>query len=178
MFLESKGPSTIEELLKAVNSRALQIIWLCIISMLLCQITKFIIISIREKKVCWHVLHTTGGFPSSHSAMCMTLVTSLFFFQMHDLGGIEWSFAVAVIFSIVTIHDAMGIRLEASKHAKILNNLAGEMPLEERKSIGFGKKGFLKELLGHKFVEVLAGMIFGFLIGLIGYFILVNVMYQ
>ncbi len=175
ILAENDQPITIDELLKIVNSRALQIIWLCIISMLFCQILKFAVLSIRNKKVLWRSLYTTGGFPSSHSSICMTLVTSLFLFQLHDLGGkIDWSFAVAVIVSIIIIHDAMGVRLEASKHAIILNNMASDMPLEERKSMGFGKKGVLKELLGHKGFEVLGGIILGILIGIVGYFVLVD----
>lgn len=162
------------ELLNLINERALQIIILCLISMFSCQIIKCIIMSCRQKTFVYPALYTTGGFPSSHTSICVTLVTSLFLFQLHDLGGkIDWSLAVAVIFSIITIHDAMGVRLEASKHAKILNNLTSDIPLEEKKSMGFGKKGFLKEMLGHKGFEVLGGIIFGILVGLIGYLIFV-----
>lgn len=176
MFLTKKNPSTIEDLINLVNQRALQIIWLCVISMLLCQLIKFIILSVRSKKIVWRSFFTTGGFPSSHSALCMTLVSSLFLFQMHDLEGrIDWSFPVAVVLAMIVIHDAMGIRLEASKHAKILNNLTTELPLEEREALGFGKKGFLKEMLGHKAFEVFGGILFGIIIGISGYFILLNV---
>ena len=105
----------------------------------------------------------------------MTLVTSLFLFQLHDLKGkLDWSFAVAVVFSIITMHDAMGVRLEASKHAKILNNLTEDISLEEKQNIGFGKTGFLKEMLGHKFFEVAGGIVLGIALGIIGYFSLVN----
>lgn len=170
-----KEEGAFEKFLNTINQRALQIIWLCVISLLLCQILKFIILSIQNKKIIWKYFVTTGGFPSSHCALCMTLVTSLFLFQMHDLKGkIDWSFAVAVVISLVIIHDAMGVRLEASKHAKILNNMTEEMPAEEKEKLGFDASGRLKELLGHKAFEVFGGVLFGFIIGLIGYFILVN----
>ncbi len=165
----------VEELLKLVNSRALQIIFICLSTLLLCQIFKFIFFSIKEKKLNYKYLFTTGGFPSSHSALCITLVTSLFLFQMHDLHGkIDWSFAVSVIFSVIIIHDAMGVRLEASKHAKILNHMTSDLPIEEKEELGFGKKGALKEMLGHKGLEVFGGILFGFLVGISGYFIFVN----
>jgi acid phosphatase family membrane protein YuiD len=90
--------------------------------MIFCQVLKFIIISIKRKEVNWNILYSTGGFPSSHSGLCMSLVTSLLLFQLNDIGMLDWSFVVALIFSIIVIHDAMGVRLEASKHAKILNN--------------------------------------------------------
>ena len=95
-------------------------------------------------------------------------------FQWHDLDGkLDWSFAVAVIISVIVVHDAMGVRLEASKHAKILNNLAADMPEEEKQKLGFGKKGRLKEMLGHKGLEVLGGIIIGIVSGLIGFFVFV-----
>ena len=166
---------TFEEILKIINTRAIQIVCLCLVSLLLCQLVKFIILSIREKRFAWKYLYYTGGFPSSHSCLCMTLVTSLFLFQLHDLKGkLDWSFAVAVVFSIITMHDAMGVRLEASKHAKILNNLTEDISLEEKQNIGFGKTGFLKEMLGHKFFEVAGGIVLGIALGIIGYFSLVN----
>ncbi len=163
-----------EDFLKITQIRTIQIICICLFSMLICQILKFVIMSIKNKKIIWKFLYYTGGFPSSHTCLCMTLVTSLFLFQLHDINGIDWSFAVAVCFALVTIHDSMGIRLEASKHAVILNNFAKEMTEEERKTIGYGKKGFLKEFLGHKFFEVVGGFVLGIIIGISGYFILVN----
>ena len=68
----------------------------------------------------------------------------------------------------------MGVRLEASKHAKILNNLTSDMTVEEKKTLGFGKKGSLKEMLGHKSFEVAGGVFFGILRGVIGFFIFKN----
>ena len=157
MFLEITNKSLI-------NSRVIQTIIICIFSMLFCQVLKFIIISIRRKEINWSILYSTGGFPSSHSGLCLSLVTTLFLFQLNDTGMLDWSFAVAVVFSIIVVHDASGVRLEASKHAKILNNLTSDMTVEQKQTIGFGKKGFLKEMLGHKFFEVAGGAFFVILI--------------
>lgn len=163
-----------ERLMQIINQRATQIILICLFSMFSCQLLKFIISSIRNKEINANVLFSTGGFPSSHSSLVMTLVTSLLLFQLHDINGVDWSFAVAVVYALIIIHDAMGVRLEASKHAKILNNLTVEMPLEEKKEIGFGKKGFLKEMLGHKGIEVFAGVIYGIVVGVFGYLLWVD----
>ncbi len=159
---------------KLINDRVIQTIIICLFSMIFCQVLKFIIISIKRKEVNWNILYSTGGFPSSHSGLCMSLVTSLLLFQLNDTGMLDWSFVVALIFSIIVIHDAMGVRLEASKHAKILNNLTSDMTVEEKRTIGFGKKGFLKEMLGHKSFEVAGGVFFGVLIGIIGFLIFKN----
>lgn len=153
------------------NERVLIILGISLFSMIICQVTKFVIYSIRLKKPMWYYLISTGGFPSSHSSFCVALCVSLGLFQYYDLGGLDWSFAVAVVFSMIVLHDAMGVRLEASKHAKILNNLTSEMTCQERVELGFGNKGSLKEMLGHRAVEVLGGVILGIIIGLIGFLV-------
>lgn len=174
MFL-AENRTTVDELLSLVNQRSMQIIILCLISMVFCQMLKVIILSIRTKSFEIKPLFSTGGFPSSHTSTCITLTVSLFLFQMHDLNGmVDWSFAVAVIFSMIIIHDAMGVRYEASKHAKILNHITSDIPAEQKKKIGFGKKLELKEMLGHKGVEVLGGVLVGLLVAVVGYFVLVN----
>ena len=158
-----------------VATRGMQILLISCVSMLLCQLTKVLIYSIRHKKAEWFFFISTGGFPSSHSAFCVTMCVTLGLFQWNDLGTLDWSFPVAVIISIIVIHDAMGVRLEASKHAKILNNLAADMTEDEKKDLGYGKNGQLKELLGHKGIEVLGGIAFGFVMGIIGYVIFVGI---
>lgn len=164
----------IEKLYSLITLRAMQILIISIFSMLLCQLLKFMISSIRMKKPQWRLLISTGGFPSSHSSLCVAMCITLGMFQWHDLDGkLDWSFAVAVIISVIVVHDAMGVRLEASKHAKILNNLAADMSEEEKKELGYGKKGKLKEMLGHKGLEVVGGVILGIIVGLIGFLIFV-----
>ena len=126
-----------------VTKRVITILGVSLFAMMLCQIAKFVIYSIRFKRPMWYYLISTGGFPSSHSSFCISLCVSLGLFQYNDLGGLDWSFPVAVVFSMIVLHDAMGVRLEASKHAKILNNLTSEMTFEERFELGFGEKGLL-----------------------------------
>ena len=174
MFLtESKATS---KFVTVVNQRTIQIIILCLISMVLCQAMKVVFFSIKNKKFEWRPFFSTGGFPSSHTSTCVTLTVSLFLFQMHDLNGIvNWSFAVALIASMIIIHDAMGVRYEASKHAKILNHITSDIPDDQKKLIGFGKKLQLKEMLGHKGVEVFGGFIVGVIVAVMGFLLLVNI---
>ena len=174
MFLtESKATS---KFVTVVNQRTIQIIILCLISMVLCQAMKVVFFSIKNKKLEWSPFFSTGGFPSSHTSTCVTLTVSLFLFQMHDLNGmVDWSFAVALIASMIIIHDAMGVRYEASKHAKILNHITSDIPDDQKKLIGFGKKLQLKEMLGHKGVEVFGGFIVGVIVAVMGFLLLVNI---
>ena len=154
-----------------ITTRAMEILIISVMAMLLAQIIKFIIYSIRYKKPCWRLLWSTGGLPSSHTAFCIALCITLGMFQWRDMQSLDWSFAVAVVFSAITIHDAFGVRLEASKHAIILNNLVEDFTEDQKKELGFGKKGKLKEMLGHKITEVAGGAVVGVICGLVGFFI-------
>ena len=154
-----------------ITTRAMEILIISVMAMLLAQIIKFIIYSIRYKKPCWRLLWSTGGLPSSHTAFCIALCITLGMFQWRDMQSLDWSFAVAVVFSAITIHDAFGVRLEASKHAIILNNLVEDFTEDQKKELGFGKKGKLKEMLGHKITEVVGGAVVGVICGLAGFFI-------
>ena len=149
----------------------LTILGISLFSMISCQIIKFIIYSIRFKKPVWYYLISTGSFPSSHSSFCVALCVALGLFQNEYLGRLDWSFPVAVVFSMIVLHDAMGVRLEASKHAKILNNLTSELTYEEKLQLGFGEKGLLKEMLGQRAIEVLGGIIVGIIVGVTGFLI-------
>ena len=115
-----------------MTTRAFQIIITCFIAMFLAQILKVIIYSIRHKRFMGRMFFTTGGLPSSHSALCVCLCIILGMLQYHDENQLTWAFAVSVVLASVVLYDAMGIRLEASKHAKILNKLAEDMTEEEQ----------------------------------------------
>jgi acid phosphatase family membrane protein YuiD len=167
MFLESLG----EDMHAFFTSRALQIIYISVISCFTCQLYKFVYYSIKYKRPTWFMLVSTGGFPSSHTSLVVTLTLLLGMLQFHDLGYPDWSFAVSFIVTVITVHDAMGVRYEASKHAIILNNMVVNLSEEEKFDLGFGKKGRLKEMLGHRYTEVLGGILVGIIIALIGYFI-------
>jgi acid phosphatase family membrane protein YuiD len=115
------------------------------------------------------MLHSTGGFPSSHTSFVVSLITTLGMIQFHDLGYLDWSFSVALAFGILTLHDAMGVRYEATKHAIILNRLVATIPDDKKEALGLVNQPVLKELLGHKKYEVFAGAILGVAISMIGF---------
>lgn len=171
MFLSNPQP-WYEEIRQISGTRTVQIIIISLCSMVFCQILKFILFSIKERKPVFKALVTTGGMPSSHTATVISLVVSLGLFQYADSGTLDYSFAVALIFACIVIHDAMGVRLEASKHAQILNNLLKDEDKQTRIELGFGKKGKLKELLGHKAFEVVGGIIVGLLFSVISFLII------
>src|SRR5690554_3610149 len=137
-------------------------------AMLIAQVSKFFIDGLIHKKLNESILISTGGMPSSHSALVTALFVSIGMFDYYHLGTLSIGFSISFVIALVVIHDSMGIRLEASKHATELNiikyrlNMIENIDIEEKK---------LKEKLGHKPREVLAGILLGAFIGIIGFFI-------
>jgi len=106
------------------------------------------------------LLFSTGGFPSSHSALAVSLTVSIGMYEGFD----TTLFALSAVLALVVMHDAQGIRRAAGKHAEALNFLFSKL---EDQGIKFDQK--FKELLGHRPVEVMAGAILGLLIGFLSF---------
>ena len=136
-----------------------------LLSMFIAQLSKVVYRSIKEHKLAWHYFFTTGGMPSSHTSTMVSLVTTLGLLQFHYEGGVGYVFAVALATSVVVIYDAMGVRYEAGRHARLLNNMLEHEPDEIQKEVGYDKKKGLKEYLGHKPKEVIAGFFLGLAVG-------------
>ena len=124
-----------------------------LITLICCQLLKFIIESIKEKKLKFgRLFNGTGGMPSSHTALTFSLTFTILFNE----GLTSPLFAISLISSIVIAYDAMGLRMESGKQAQAINMIVDEM-IEENIITGYNK---LKEQLGHKPSEVFLGIIF------------------
>ncbi len=101
---------------------------------------------------------STGGMPSSHSAVvCGLAVASI---VCHGWGS---SFtAIAIVLAIIVMIDASGVRYETGKQAKILNKMMKEL-LSPDKELNTK----LKELVGHTPFQVFMGALFGIACALI-----------
>lgn len=122
------------------------------------QITKVAYISFRQRRLNLRVLAEMGGMPSSHSAIVMGLTAAI-----GRLNGFSSpAFAIALIFSLVVMYDAAGVRRAAGRQAAVLNRLVEDL---------FTMRGLreerLRELIGHTPVEVLVGAALGIVVGLI-----------
>ena len=107
------------------------------------------------------LLFSTGGMPSSHSAVvCGLAVASIV------LHGWDSSItAVAIVLAIIVMIDASGVRYETGKQAQILNKLMKELFSPENTPQEFNMK--LKELVGHTPFQVFMGSLFGIACALI-----------
>lgn len=132
----------------------LKYIWIPFTALLTAQLIKFIIESIKEKKLKWgRLFNGCGGMPSSHTTFAFSITTSVLIGE----GYKSPIFAVSLVFALLTAYDAMGLRKESGNQAVMINLLIDEM-IEKDTKTGFKK---LKEQLGHNPSEVLAGIIYG-----------------
>ena len=119
------------------------------------QALKVILTLIKEKKLDFYRFVGSGGMPSSHSAMVMGLSTDIGL----KMGWDSLEYAVSIIFSLIIMYDASGVRRAVGKQAMILNQMIKDR--QQNKQI---EEKQLKELVGHTPIEVFAGAILGILI--------------
>lgn len=102
----------------------------------------------------------SGGMPSSHSStVCALTVSSA---QVYGLGSFE--FAVSFVLAMIVMYDAMGVRRETGKQAKLLNSILSQNPMK-LSNIEFQEK--LKEYVGHTPLQVAAGAILGIVLAFV-----------
>ncbi|WP_312693838.1 divergent PAP2 family protein [Caproiciproducens sp.] len=113
------------------------------------QLIKTVICRVQYKKWDYKKLFESGGMPSAHCAF----VSSLTYGIACKYGSSSSFFTIALCFSLIVMYDAMGVRNEAGKHAKILNIIQKKIPIAEKTE--------LTECLGHKPIEVFWGAVSG-----------------
>ncbi|KAJ0111831.1 hypothetical protein Patl1_00608 [Pistacia atlantica] len=146
------------------------------------QSTKVALNFFVDRKLDFRILFASGGMPSSHSALCTALTTSVALCH----GVADSLFPVCLGFSSIVMYDAIGVRRHAGMQAEyfmvalltliadpfcssldgtielVLNMIVEDLfqghPISQRK---------LKELLGHTPLQVFAGAIIGIVVACI-----------
>lgn len=95
-----------------------------------------------------------GGMPSSHSAIAVSLATMI----GKNVGWDTPIFALSVIFSLIVMYDAAGVRRAVGKQARILNDILNNQKLSNAEK--------LQEMTGHTPIQVAAGALIGIIVGL------------
>ena len=143
------------DLQKVVTNKFLYVplmVWFCI------QVFKVITDLITTKKFNFKRIMGAGGMPSSHSAV----VTCLAAMVGKNQGLDTPIFAMSVIFALVVMYDAAGVRRAAGKQARLLNKIVQTPGLS---SVQVTEK--LVEVLGHTPLQVIVGAIIGIVVGLL-----------
>jgi len=105
-----------------------------------------------------------GGMPSVHTAFVTSLCTVIYIAE----GAFSAAFAIAVIFSLIIIRDALGMRQIISFQSVALLRIIAKYPKKEREL--FPKR--LEKHIGHTLAEVIVGFILGIVLALTFYLII------
>lgn len=147
-----------------------QVLISSVIGWTVAQVLKTIIDCALNKSFNAERLTGSGGMPSSHSATVCALTMSAAL--CYGLGSFE--FAVSFVVAMVVMYDAVGVRRETGKQARLLNWMMEENPFKLRLN-GLDAEAVqqtLKEYVGHTPLQVVAGALLG-----IGIALMVNVYY-
>ena len=126
------------------------------------QILKTIIHMWFNRKFVAERLVGSGGMPSSHSATVCALAAA----AGMEYGGGSFQFAMAAVFAIVVMYDAIGVRRETGIQARVLNEM---MELFTKMGKEMSVEDKLKEFVGHTPLQVLMGALLGILIAVLMY---------
>lgn len=137
-----------------------RIIDVVFVSWFIAQGYKTLLFLIKERRINLRKFTESGGMPSSHTSSVASLVTGLGIIDGTD----SPIFATALVFAIIVMYDAAGVRRAAGKQAGVLNRLIHSLGKKDN-SIKLEEE--LKELIGHTPFEVLVGALLGFLVALI-----------
>lgn len=106
-----------------------------VVAWMLAQIGKTILTLVSKKKLVLERLVGSGGMPSSHSSTTVAVAIAM----AKKLGFESPLFGLSLIFALIVMYDAMGVRRAAGEQAKVLNRIVFEFPIP-----------FFQKLLGEK----------------------------
>jgi uncharacterized protein len=139
-----------------------EVLIIALVSWLLAQFFKVPIEYIRYRRRNWALWFSSGGMPSSHSALMTSVTLAIGLFH----GFNTPLFAMAFALSMIVIYDATGVRREAGRHAEKINILINEFfsgqAISEKQ---------LKEVIGHTPAQVTGGILLGVVVALVFYWL-------
>ncbi|MDO4432561.1 MAG: divergent PAP2 family protein [Aerococcaceae bacterium] len=141
----------------------------------------------RQAKL--HLVTSTGGMPSSHSAAVSSLITSLAL----EYGVNSPYVAIATIFGVIIMFDSMGVRRQSGEQGIVLDYLyhhhAKELkdtpltqstnedtthPMVNTYDLENYEEMIITKYLGHKPTEVAVGILTGYLVAIVCRFIYIS----
>ena len=133
-----------------------------IIAFALAQGTKVILKSVHKKHFNWRDVFAYSDMPSGHTATVTSLAMII---GLRD-GFASDAFALAFVFMMIVITDAVGLRNYLGQHGKTLNILVKDLKEDDFLDNFYPKQ---LEHIGHTPLQVLIGAAIGIGVSLIGW---------
>lgn len=145
-------------------------IWVSLSAMMFTQALKPLLYYLQHKEWNFSLLFDSGGLPSSHSSMVTSLVLSVGLLEKFS----STIFAVTVVFAFITMYDAANIRYYAGRNIQVTKQLIADLKADNLDTQYLDNPIYdmrIKEILGHKWFEVVSGALLGLLIAGLSYFV-------
>ncbi len=107
------------------------------------------------------IIFASGGFPSSHTAAVTALCIAVGIVDGLD----STTFAISIILALIVCYDAANVRFYAGQNIRITQQLIKD--IEDLTQTRLDDPIYMmkvKNVLGHKWVEVIGGVIWGSMI--------------
>lgn len=140
--------------------------WSFVIAITIAQLIKPIISYFKTKKFEPKLVFSSGGMPSSHTAGVFSLCLSVGLQESFD----STVFAVALALGCIVAYDAANVRYYAGKNIQLTKQIVKD--LKNDNDITLDDEIYsenIKDVLGHKWSEVIGGAVLGMIVALITY---------
>jgi len=128
-----------------------------IVAWAIAQILKMLVALFQGKGFDFRYLVSSGGMPSSHSAIVTALATTIGILQ----GFASVEFGIAVILASIVLYDSAGVRQSVGQQSIVLNRIVREIRLRQPIT---KLEADLRELIGHTPFQVVIGGLLGIII--------------
>ena len=119
----------------------------------------------------FHIIFDSGGFPSSHTSTVTALTIAVAIVE----GADSTIFALTLIFALIVCYDAANVRYYAGQNIQITQQLIKDIQdLTQTRLDDPIYVTKIKNVLGHKWIEIFGGIIWGSVICLLWYWIIIN----
>ncbi len=138
--------------------------WSAILSAVLAQLLKPIIHYMKTGKWNLRLIKDSGGMPSSHTALVTALALSVGLQEAFS----STIFAVTAALAVIVIYDAANVRYYSGQNIKVTQQLVKDV--QEELNTEFTDPIYqikLKDVLGHKWMEVVGGGILGAFVAIV-----------
>jgi len=118
------------------------------------QVLKTLVALFQGEGLDFRYLFSSGGMPSSHSAIVTALATTAGIIEGFDTA----IFGATTIVALIVLYDAANVRQAVSQQAVVLNRIIREIRFREP----FTRiEADLRELIGHTPFQVIVGALLG-----------------
>ncbi|HNW55868.1 MAG TPA: divergent PAP2 family protein [bacterium] len=134
-----------------------------LLAAIIAQLSKVLVKS-NKQKLTWSALWVYSGMPSGHAAITVALTTIIGLEK-----GLEYpGFSIALVFTLLILRDAAGLRRQLGHHGSMLNELVADLKDDHFLD---NQYPHLLERIGHTPLQIMVGSIIGFFVAVIAHFV-------